>query len=389
MDTHLYNLMGWSNVHDSQSFHTLTNHVWEYVLNEPTKSGRENLVKQHMINPLRRTNPRLNHRTPADLVTTLATFRLAPEPYATNGNKPGLGPMVHVSRTFLERSAVSDQRHINAEATSVTTADVVKAKLGAPIIPRDVYEVTEVLKSMAIVLEYLFTVHCPLLIPLKKIIEALGRTSPLFEMVKDYQYTVAAEILWQITLETQKFFDDTISRADVIAGRRLEVNLHWLADSISRGSIPASINRPPAFCPPPDRKRNNDSRRDRRGTNRQLPTPSAAPDTRAGNTPKRSRTDPAFEPHTRTLNTACSAIMMKYPRSRFPLISDVRAVGNFATDADLSKHLGVEPDDCLKYTLYGKCPSPMCRRLHRVTRTSAAHATLLEKVLKAKAQTST
>jgi len=395
----LYNLLGFAGLTpaDIPRFHHQTNHAWESILQEATKAGREAQVKQHIIHPLRAHSVRLTHRLNDDIITTIAQLAFSPEPYSTSGSKCGLGPLAFVTRTFLEVTAATAQRDINTEATSVTTADVIKAKLGSPIMPRSVHEVTEVLKSMHAVLKCLFTETCPFVKPLDDIIKALGRTSPLFEQIQDYQNTVAAEILWQITLATKTFFDDTKSYADLAAGRCVTTNIKWMADAIDRGHIAQSVNRAPAF----HQARDHNTKRNRnRGNNRQHPTPTATATTPNGSTTatKKTRRDqpdawanryannPEFQPHKRTLSPACAAIMAKNPRRRYPKVADIRRLLNLDTDAALARHIGAVETDCLHYVVYGKCHNPLCHRKHTGTSTSAVHAALLTKTFNAIAE---
>jgi hypothetical protein len=389
-----YNIIGWAGrtPTDIQAFHRSTNNAWHFVLQESTKAGREAQVRQHFIHPLRSSHVRLTHRLTDDLVTAIAQLAFSPEPYATSGGKHGIGPLAFVTRTFLERTAASTQRDINAEATAVTPADIVKAKLGSPIIPRNVHEVTEVIKSMRAVIHHLFTSTCPLLYPLDDIINALGRTSPLFEQLPDYQRTVSAEILWQLTLATKQYFDNTQTYTDLANPRNIEhttltthSSLAWIAQAIARGTIPQSLNRAPAFQPRGD---TSSKRQRNRGNNRDASTTAT---TNTGisptDTPKRTRFNryadhPDFQPHKRTLPPACATIMTSNHRRRLPRLSDVRKLLNLNTDDELAKHLGTNATDCLHYIFYGKCHNPLCKRNHTGSSNASAHAALLAKTFK-------
>ena len=389
----LYNILGWAGrtPADVHTFHKDTCNAWHYVLQESTKAGREAQVRQHFIHHLRTSHVRLTHRLTDDLITAIAQLAFSPEPYASSGSKSGIAPLAFVTRTFLERTAASTQRDINAEATAVTTADIVKAKLGSPIIPRNVHEVTEVVKSMRAVVHQLFTHTCPLLYPLDAIIIALGQTSPLFEQVTDYQYNVAAEILWQLTLATKQYFDNTQTYDDLVNPhtratnqQRIYASLDWIAQAIARGTIPQSLNRAPAFQP----KYTDTSTKRNRNKNRQPSSPAtndAAPTTAAN--PKRTRFNryadhPDFQPHKRTLPPACATVMTKNPRRRLPRLSDVRKLLNLNTDDELAKHLGTNTTDCLHYIFYGKCHNPLCKRNHTGSSNASAHAALLTKTFK-------
>ena len=61
----------------------------------------------------------------------------------------------------------------------------------------------------------------------------------------------------------------------------------------------------------------------------------------------------------------------------------IRGIANTSSDAELSKALGLDTNDCLKYNFYGKCDHPKCHRQHKSKTMPDTHADWLEKALKA------
>ena len=70
----------------------------------------------------------------------------------------------------------------------------------------------------------------------------------------DFQWTIGAEILWQVTRGTEYFFNTKVSEAHIREKRFPTVGLSWLASAIERNNVPLSNGRPKVFTAPQTRK---------------------------------------------------------------------------------------------------------------------------------------
>lgn len=365
----LYHFLGWAGHHSIPTFHQQTDGVWEDILLETTIANREAKVTNLIAHPLRCSHPKLRRLLHPEWIKTIATFDFAPQPFAP-GNKPGLGPLAFVARTMRELQSVQTQREIVAEASTVNTHDIIKTKLGSPIIPRTIHEVTEVIDNQRRVLEFLFTPRCPLALELNEVINALYDSSDLLAEIHNFQWKISAEIMWQLTHETQRYFEHTSTERDLMTGNRPRTDLQWLADDIRRGFFQPAQNKPSMFLQP-------NLKRDNRPTH-------AQPTKRQRDSPPSAK--PPVTIHNKTLSPKCTAIIKAYrakdQRRFFPLIAAVRTTLNVTTDTDLAKYFGIPEGACLRYNIFGECVSRTCQHKHDpATRTNDKHPAALAKLL--------
>ena len=367
----IFHFLGWSGHHSITQFHQATNYIWEEILAENTIANREAKITNLIVHPLRSLHPKLRRILHPEWIKTVATFDFAPQPFAF-GNKAGIGPMAFVTRTTKELQAVQNQRDMVAEASIVNTHDIRKTKLGAPIMPSSLWQVTDVLTDQCLVLRFLFTTACPLAHELTAVIDALHDSSDLLAELPNFQWKVAAELLWQVTHETQRFFEHTALERDLALGNRPQTDLQWLANNVRRGFFQPAHNKPLLFTEPHQGKRNNEQRE----------PPNKRPrDAKASDDPKTP-----LQVITKTLSPKCSAIVKSYrednPRRHFPLLATVRSTLSMSTDKELAAHLGIPDGACIRYNLYGECRSRNCTRKHdQTTKTNDKHPGLLAKLL--------
>lgn len=361
----------------TDDFHRATLNVWRDLIKETTKAGRELIVDQRLVNPMTRHCPKLEMSLHQEWIKAVASFDFAPQPLPP-GDKPGLGPMAYVHRTRTALHKAKYHHSLLTEASTVSTEDIAKTKLGTPVVPGNADALTNVLSRMLYALEFLFTTNCPLAVQLRIVIRALDQDRGTLAEAGDFQWKVAAEILWQITVATQNFFNNPCSQQDHEIGRYPRPNLSRLAESIIDGTIPVSLNKAPMYCKPhQDRPRqqadrqNGGDRNKRRRNDR---------DGRQIQPEKRNRA-----PLTTQLSRECAKIMEDFtkdsPQARLPSMYQVRQVAQVADDTALAQLLGLQPSDCIKYHFYGKCSYPNCRRTHVTKTTTEDHAKLLRKAL--------
>ena len=97
-------------------------------------------------------------------------------------------------------------RLLNKEATHLTPVDLEKAKLGNPLMPATPYKVATIIDCQILTLITSFTIYCPLAQHLRNISSALKQTAGRYNNMPDYKWKYTAEILWQVTHCTTKFF---------------------------------------------------------------------------------------------------------------------------------------------------------------------------------------
>ena len=219
--------------------------------------------------------------------------------------------------------------------------------------------------------------NCPLAQQLQDVSNALKSIAGKDTSIQDYTWRYAAEILWQVTNSTTKFFTYAATAqqlAQIPPGQTIPFPpLTRLVDDILRGQITTSIIRPLCFQQPTNKKQ-----RQPRDDPRQKRTRPDAQSTSGNPRPKR-------KPHTRNLNRKCAAVLETHraANKHLPRICDVRTANNITDDAALAAALGVTHSDCLKYTLYGYCNSNGCQLNHIATTTADDHIHILTKALNA------
>ena len=370
----IYALLGFAGLtpQHTEYFHNATNGIWREVLAESSKAGRENRVEHDIAHTLRDMFPTLRHCLHQEWVKAVANFDFCPQPLPP-GEKHRLGPMAYVQRTKAQIHEASYQQELLTQASHVSTTDIAKAKLNTPIVPRSGAEVISTLTRMLHVLQFLFTNYCPLAIQLSTIIRALEEDSGTLTESDDFQWGVAAEIMWQVTVATQTFFGHPCSKRDHQHQRYKYPDLTRLRASLGDGTIIKSLNKPPMFRRPTNNnKKGSNTTRDS-GKRRRTDTSRDAP------------TTPNTQPHVARLTQECANIITKFRNdhrdTRLPSIAQIRQLAGVQYDSDLITHLGLQRNDCIRYHFYGRCSYPGCARVHQHRTTSDKHGPLLTKAI--------
>ena len=369
------NLLGWAGLAfgDATAFHQATGNAWIPILATEKNTDRIMYVRQGFVHPIKRKHARVGHALQHGWTVAVAKFEFAPSLHSASGGKDGVGPTAYIFRAPHEIHRTDHQRRLNEEASTVSTSDVLKTKLGDPSLPLTLHDLIHTLQNFECVLVIMFTNRCPLAVANHLIVEALYRNQMALMALTDFQYTFGAEILWQLTKATKTFFDFTASQTELMQNIRPTVCLDWLVRAIDIGHCPTSATRPPLFTRP---ERRNNPRNNPSGGN---------PNRNDG---KRKRDPPTTTtPFTRKLSTKCEALIKTFRGNdssrRLPTMAAIRGIANTSSDAELSKALGLETNDCLKYNFYGKCDHPRCHRQHKSKTMPDTHADWLEKALKA------
>ena len=214
--------------------------------------------------------------------------------------------MVLCQQTDINRT--TEHRRLNEAATHLTTTDLAKAKLGDPIMPTTPYKVAAIIDCQIHTLVKGFTTHCPLALRLRNVSVALKETAGAYNNMPDYRYSFAAQILWQVTDCTTKFFSYTATPpqlAQLPPGTLIPFpTLHQLAHDIRHSMLALSVLRPACFHPPA-----TSNQRLRQPTTTDTSAKRSRGDsggrgqTQAnGTTRQRTEHTERTEPHTRTLN---------------------------------------------------------------------------------------
>ena len=376
----IYPLLGFAGLtlHHTEFFHQQTGNAWRDLLAATSKAGRETKIITDIIPPLRQRFPSLHMSLHQEWIKAIASFDFTPQPLPP-GDKPGLGPMAYVARTRSALHAAKYQQELIKQASHVSTEDIAKAKLNTPIVPRNCAEVIVTLQRMLHVLQFLFTNYCPLAVQLATVIRALEEDSGTLSESPDFQWNVAAEIMWQVTVAAQTFFGNPRTKLDHQRQQFHQPDLSRLHAAIRDGTIIKSLNKAPMFCRP----------QNQHNTNRRTNT--AARDTgkrrRTGSTTPQADQPTTHRPtsHVANLNQECKDLVSKFHTehrgTRLPSIAQIRQLANVECDADLITHLGLQRNDCIRYQFYGRCSYPGCARTHVNRTTSPKHTPLLTKAI--------
>ena len=370
----IYALLGFAGLTPASTdwFHQQTNNLWRDMLTASSKAGRERIVQGEMAHTLRQYFPTLRPCLHQEWVKTIANFEFAPQPLPP-GEKHGLGPMAYVPRTKAALHEASYQRDLLDQASQVSTSDIAKAKLNTPIVPKVCAEVIATLTRMRHVLCFLFTTFCPLARQVDTIIRALEEDSGTLSESDDFQWGIGAEIMWQVTVATQAFFEHPCSNRDHAMNRYHRPDLSRLRAAIVDGTIVKSLNKAPMFRRPTS---NN-----RKSTN----TPRESGKRRRTGPQRDTDTPTNTQPLVARLSQECAGIITKFRNdhrdTRLPSIAQVRQLAGVQYDAELISQLGLQRNDCIRYHFYGRCTYPGCARIHQHRSTSDKHATLLTKAL--------
>ena len=383
----LPNLLGWAGLteHDIDYFHAHTHNFWEKFLHKSTTAGKLQQINQYLLPRIPDFYPDLVKSTHHTWQKTIATLDLAPQPIPP-GTKAGLGPLAYVQRAWKEIHTLDYNRHLNASASHTTTADIEKTKLGDPILPDRLGELKDVLKRQSKALQLLFTHRCPLATEIDRVTRELEADMGGLAEQENFRWVITANILWQVSTETTRFFRHLTSDRDLRSNNVPKPDLAWLAADISRGTLKQAMNRPPAYSPPDPRpRRHNDKQTDKHD-----------PTKRHNDKRHRQRENPEFTHgrpkltntvHSKTLPTASVEAIERFrqanPATGLPRLAFARAVLNIDGDQNFAKRLDLNIDDCIRYHFYGKCGAYMCRRRHVPTKAHPDHTHLLTKVLTA------
>lgn len=371
----IYALLGFAGLtpESTEWFHQQTNSLWRDMLTASSKAGRERIVQAEMAHTLCQYYPTLKPCLHQEWIKTVSNFDFAPQPLPP-GEKHGLGPMAYVPRTKAALHEANYQRDLLSQASQVSTSDIAKAKLNTPIVPKGCADVIAALSRMRHVLYFLFTSFCPLARQVDTIIRALEEDSGTLSESDDFQWGIGAEIMWQVTVATQAFFEHPCSRRDHEVHRYHHPDLSRLRAAIGDGTIVKSLNKAPMFRRPTsnNRQRNNTPRESGK---RRRTSPQKDNDTPPANT----------QPLVARLSQECANIITKFRNdhrdTRLPSIAQVRQLAGVQYDAELISQLGLQRNDCIRYHFYGRCSYPGCARIHQHRATSDKHATLLTKAL--------
>ena len=347
----LYSLLGWANktIDEIELFHTETNDNWRDLIEEPSLTQRlERIMRtfaQQIALEHRQTKPSLHH----EWGKNLASWQFAPHRYSTK--MLGLGPLAYAPRSISEVQHAEQQRRLNEEATTISTADIKKTKLNAPILPKTVMDVIHVLDCCMQVLIKLFTKDCKLALGIGDVIDEMYANSAALAEYEGFQYEFGAEVLWQVTLQTAEFFETVASETDIRTQKNLpQVQLEFLKHQIRTGQLTQSSLKPAIFQKPLEK-----------GMPRHQPGPN-----------KRQKTETKKESprivHKKKIDSKAYAIIKAFQDGRqskqLPPMSVCRAAAGVDTPAELATFLGLQPTDCLRYNIYGACNNPRCRMQH-------------------------
>jgi len=231
--------------------------------------------------------------------------------------------------------------------------------------------VITILTNQHIVLTYLFTQTCPLAQQLQEVIDVLHQNSNIIAETPNFKWTIAAELLWQVTRTSQQFFNHATTPEDLQVNRRPAGTLSDIAKNLLCGYLTPAFNKPSFYIQPRKNKDQQPPHHKRTRDDRDRPTAN----------------QPRTAPNTKLLPTKCGALVSAFktsnPDSFLPPMRNMRTALGVHTDHDISKHLGIPPQACLRYQVYGECTNTRCGRLHDNATKPAPdkHAALLAKAL--------
>jgi hypothetical protein len=125
--------------------------------------------------------------------------------------------------------------HQHKDQVHLTLGDLTRAKLGPPTAPSTPAELCDVLEKMYRVLTYLFTTNCPLAYQLAQVTAALRQQSGIMAMATNRHNFIMNKgpaILQAITDATTHFFQQLITKEQLMAGEHPKVTLEWVAANI-------------------------------------------------------------------------------------------------------------------------------------------------------------
>ena len=362
--------------------------VLVHIRQETKLKDRILIVDTLITNPLKRRFPALGNRLGHTFNDTIASGAYTPVLYGGSNKAVGLGPLAFVARSFRELNAQRTLLLANEAATSTTTEDVLRTRLGDPILPQSPGELQILLRLMIEVLTFLFTRFCPLVKQITTVEKAIHSAAPLLAEESNFRWNSGAEILWRIQKETHVFFSQRLSIEDFNKGLRTESCLRRLTEDIQQGTLQHSTHRASQFIDPNRSQGNRDNtRRNRpqRDTNRDTNRGANRDNNRNPNRDTNRRVRPRQAPRTRTLPAESRALIDRYLGGTdrpFPRLRDVRAALNLDSDAALAQRLNVDAaSDCLHFALYGKCGLRRCTRNHEARPLSDQHTAILTAAL--------
>ena len=214
----------------------------------------------------------------------------------------------------------------------------------------------------------MFTPYCPLAQQLTSVIAALHANKALLAGTPNLKWTIAAEILWQVTHATQHFFEHTMTYEQLNTNNRPRVDLSWLARDIQRGTFTQSLNRPSTFIQPFNKRDRDTNSPQKQGNKRQ----------REEKRPKTQK-----EILTKMLPNSCATIIKNYRNQNngLPYMAQVRNKLDIVTDADLAQKLGLSSKACMRYHLFGECGRRECPNTHESNIKIEDHTAILTKIL--------
>ena len=322
-----------------------------------SKENKQNIIDTFCHN-LVQNHPVFRNIVHTELKTTLLKGTFAPGD--SNIIKPhkGLGPLAMLAQPTSVISQLAQVVADQAWASTTTTSDHGKRKLGVARLPENSAETIALAQTMATILTVLFGPKCPLAQFLHEATRALTTLSQDYTGT-DWVNEVGNTFIHESSNAATKFFEHKVVVSNFINHSPLE-DFHDYLKTLKSGrlitnsTLPAFLQprtKPPPtvpYVPPQDtggnalkRRREehvqNDSRRARTKTQ--------------GPTVYFTRTQP---PAIRLLLDQLEAT------SPFWTLSSLRQANNIAGDKELARALGLNDNDCLKSCITGECRSNKC-----------------------------
>ena len=102
-------------------------------------------VKHGFVHPIKHNHIHVRHALQHVWSISTAKFEFSQSLHSAAGTEGGLGPIAYIHRSSYEIQQTDHHRRLNAKASTVSTSNVLKTKLGDPALPLTVHDLIHVL----------------------------------------------------------------------------------------------------------------------------------------------------------------------------------------------------------------------------------------------------
>ena len=346
--------------------------IWTDLAACTTKRDKRLTLKGFFANLAATLHPRfaqLSYRNLGNCIEHCETDLFAPNLSAAPPHL-GLCSLALNMYTALERQAEDDEERLLSQATVLTVADLRSARPSKLVeIPGSVTALIEHFLVATLFYEALFTDHCPLVIGLKQLQEALRLQAPTLENFNNFIDDWSARIVWAVVQETAHYFQTICSGPDLLDSSKWPTcDLQWVIRHINRhirldqASIPLLLLRPaepshnPRIRPPPATTGGASPPASRRGP------PSGAVSTNTSTaSPRVAHTFRNYPTELQALVDRCYA---QEQTNILPSLNTVLSMSPHRNTDGFCRYHDINTRTCLKYLVYGHCYNSRCELAH-------------------------